>query len=114
MKVGVLTHFQIPNFGANLQALSTLSLLQELGHEAEILQYEPEGIREKFRKSGVSELQLNEHRSFAKTSLPMSDSLIDEETLAHYVREHGFNVVIAGSDSIFRLNSAGTAMEGSF
>lgn len=33
MKIGIITFYRVPNFGANLQALSTYRYLENAGHK---------------------------------------------------------------------------------
>lgn len=39
MKVGIITIYNVPNFGSVLQAYATQKVLEALGHDAEIIQY---------------------------------------------------------------------------
>ena len=41
MKIAILTHHWVMNFGANLQALATYNFLKLLGHEVIFLNYRP-------------------------------------------------------------------------
>jgi polysaccharide pyruvyl transferase WcaK-like protein len=44
MKIGILTYHYVCNYGAVLQAWSLLQILKNMGHDAEIIQFEPAHI----------------------------------------------------------------------
>ena len=62
MKIGILTYANVANFGANLQALSTVSYFKNLGHEALIIDWSPYDFRETFQSA--SDIQGKEHYKF--------------------------------------------------
>ena len=39
MKIGLMTIFQVPNFGSVLQAYATQKVLENLGHECKVINY---------------------------------------------------------------------------
>ncbi len=39
MKIGIMTHHWVPNFGANLQALSNFKYFESLGHDVSLINY---------------------------------------------------------------------------
>ena len=39
MKIGIVTFYRVPNFGANLQAVSTYRYLEKAGHTPVFLHY---------------------------------------------------------------------------
>jgi len=46
MKIGLITHHWVPNFGANLQALASYLYLKSLGHEVIVIDYKPRELVE--------------------------------------------------------------------
>ena len=48
MKIGILTFANVPNFGANLQALSTVEYLKSHGHDPVLIKWEPEDFSARF------------------------------------------------------------------
>ena len=48
MKIGILTFANVPNFGAKLQALSTISYLQNHGYNPILIKWEPEDFEARF------------------------------------------------------------------
>lgn len=64
MKIGILTYAYVPNFGANLQALSTYHYLKNNGHTPILILWEPIGLHEKFAKQKSE--QTFAHFSFVK------------------------------------------------
>ncbi len=67
MKIGVLTFHRPANFGANLQAYSTVCNLRMLGHEVFVIDYVRDGEIEKYTKS-VGILQYNAHKDFVEVT----------------------------------------------
>ena len=64
MKIGILTFANVPNFGANLQALSTISYLQNHGYNPILIKWEPEDFEARFT-SIKTQKQPQEHFHFA-------------------------------------------------
>lgn len=48
MKIKTLTTYNVYNYGASLQAYALMKYLQNKGHEAEIIDYQPEYLRRKY------------------------------------------------------------------
>lgn len=45
MKIGILTYHCVPNFGAQLQALSTVCYLKRAGYEPILLNWYPKDLQ---------------------------------------------------------------------
>ena len=72
MKIGILTFANVPNFGANLQALSTVECLKAHGHEPVLIKWEPEDFSDRF--TGMErQPQPAEHFRFVREYLPWTD-----------------------------------------
>jgi hypothetical protein len=103
MKVGILTHQSIPNYGACLQAVCTVHALRRLGHEPVVFDLAFDSQMDSIRKHGVHE-QLAICRRFCEDQLPLSVPCKDPSELPGLVRSHGIQAVVIGSDAIFRVD----------
>lgn len=56
MKIGILTFHRATNYGAILQAYALVSYLKNLGYEAKIIDYKPEGMASLFRPINASSI----------------------------------------------------------
>ena len=101
MKIGVLTYFGVPNFGAQLQTLSTVGYLRRSGNEPVVLNWYPEDLKSMYRER-VSATQIQAHDAFTLSKLPLSESCYSEEALAELVDNGCFDGIIQGSDALFK------------
>lgn len=103
MKVGILTHHWVPNFGANLQALATVSLLKKLGCEPMVIDYRPSELELKYADS-ISKEQLAMHARFVDEYLPLTGLCRDITDVEKINDRHSFDLLVSGSDAVLRLN----------
>ena len=103
MKVGILTHHWLYNFGANLQALATVACLRELGHEPIILNYRVDELVHKYA-SMVTPQQKKIHEEFCDQWLPETEVCADTREVISAAKNHNIDVAISGSDAVLRLN----------
>jgi hypothetical protein len=113
MRIGIITHHWVPNFGANLQVLSSSLKLSSLGHEVEVLNFINKGLLDRYEEI-ISSEQLTAHRKFVNDNLPLSPVLWNENELVQYCDDANFDLVISGSDAVFRLFKDGSSHEGQF
>lgn len=109
MKVGIITHHWLGNFGANLQALSTVRVLRSLGHDPIIINYRIPVIAEKYAEQ-VSPEQLAIHAQFCHDFLPESEVCTDLKSVAEVASGLNLDAVVSGSDAVLRLTQ-GSARE---
>lgn len=102
MKVGIITHHWLGNFGANLQALSTVRVLRSLGHDPIILNYRIPVIAEKYAEQVCPE-QLAIHEQFCRDFLPESEVCIDQKSVTDVASRLNLDAVVSGSDAVLRL-----------
>lgn len=114
MKIALLTHHWVPNFGANLQAISTVSYLTKLGHEVTVLNYVPENLEKRYNEICSVPEQVHMHRQFCEDFMNQSPVLRTADELADYCRTTGFDLIVCGSDAILRLNAKVNTHEGAF
>ena len=103
MKVGIITHHWVPNFGANLQALATFNLLKNMGHEPIIINYRPQQVVELY-EGLIHEHQLNVHEEFLDKFQNGTRLCTTSEEVERLNEEYSFDYLISGSDAVFRLN----------
>jgi len=103
MKIGIITHHWVPNFGANLQALATVSILNKLGHEPVIINYRPKLLVEKYKQS-ISSSQYNIHEEYLNEFLPQTEVCSNAKEVKEINEKHNFDYLISGSDAVFRLD----------
>lgn len=101
MKIGVLTYHCVPNFGAQLQALSTISFLKRLGHEPIIINWYAKDL-EKMYDTRIPRFQVEEHLRFMHDTLPVTEKCQTEEALISVVGKYNFDGIIIGSDALFK------------
>lgn len=101
MKIGVLTYFCVPNFGAQLQSLSTIGALKRRGHNPILLNWYPRDLEDVYRFH-VSKAQRDCQMQFAKEHYPLSKLCRREDDLVKVIDDGQFDMIITGSDALFR------------
>lgn len=101
MKIGVLTYHCVPNFGAQLQAMSTVGYLKRSGHEPVILHWYPKDLEDMYIHR-ISTEQLSAHISFTNRYLPVSEICRTEGDLARTIDNLNLDAIIVGSDALFK------------
>lgn len=102
MKVGLLTHHWVYNFGANLQCLATTKYLEELGHEVIVINYRPPKMLKKYQNM-VSPEQVTVHEDFCKRYFHQTISCSQRDEVVGIAKQHDFDALICGSDAVLRL-----------
>lgn len=101
MKIGLLTHHWVYNFGANLQALATQSALQAEGHDVVIINYrEPQKVE--IYNNSVSSEQALMHHNFCNKYLKQSQILSNAKQVEEFCID-SLDAVVVGSDAVFML-----------
>lgn len=101
MKIGVLTYHCVPNFGAQLQAVSTIGYLKSKGFEPVILNWYPNDLEGLYAKI-VPQNQIRLHLNFAEECMPISRLCRNEDELLNEIDRLNIDGVFAGSDAIFK------------
>lgn len=100
MKIGILTFHRPSNFGANLQAYSSVCYFQSLGHSVKIIDYvRPGDIN---YKSSVPVDQYEAHKSFVEARLPLTKQAKNVAELVEVVAEELFDAILIGADAVWR------------
>lgn len=106
MKIGIITVFAVPNYGAMLQSYALCSYLKQQGHKAEIIDYRQPDLTElyRFRRKFPPALKhwfrLRKCASFVNRCIPRSKRQYHSvETLLHNVED--YDCLITGSDQVW-------------
>lgn len=106
MKVGIITIFAVPNYGAMLQAYALSSFLQDEGFDAEVVDYRQPALDEYFRyrlkfPPAINHwLRLRNCRAFVEQKIRRSPQVLrSPEELA--ARAHEYDAFITGSDQVW-------------
>ena len=101
MRIGILTYHCQPNFGAQLQAVSTVGFLRRTGHEVAVINWYAKDLEEMYSRRIPSE-QILCHNRFAMESLPLSEKCQTEDALIQVIDGLDLDAIIAGSDALFK------------
>ncbi len=101
MRIGILTYHCPPNFGAQLQAISTVGFLRQAGHEVIVLNWYAKDLEDMYSHR-IPLHQVSCHNMFAQKYLPLSDKCQKEDDLVEVVDSLHLDAIIAGSDALFK------------
>lgn len=101
MNIGVLTYHCVPNFGAQLQAISTIGYLKAKGFTPYILNWIPNDLEDMYKKR-IPEDQFREHIRFASQYMPLSKLCRTETDIISEVKKLKIDAIITGSDALFK------------
>lgn len=104
MKIGILTFANVPNFGANLQALSTISYLQNHGYNPILIKWEPEDFEARFT-SIKTQKQPQEHFHFVEKYLPQTKICRNDDDICQVIKDEKIEGIIIGSDAVLQRSS---------
>lgn len=128
MKIGIITHPLIYNYGGILQNYALQQVLKELGHEVYTVDRLPEtalktkvlslGKRSLLRISGKKvklrgwqtkkegDIINSNTRGFVKKYINTTDKIISNSEVNKLHKKHGFDAYIVGSDQVWRRSGA--------
>lgn len=101
MRIGIVTYFNVPNFGAQLQTLSTVGYLRRMGHDPVVINWVPADLEAMYARR-VSPAQLQAHKEFVETYLPTTSLCRTEEEVVKAIDDNGLEAMIHGSDALFK------------
>ena len=102
MKIGILTYHSVCNFGAQLQAVSTVGFLKRKGHEPIVINWYPKDLDEMYQKK-VSKEQYACHIDFAEKNMPLTKRCRTEAELLQIIEENNLDAILLGSDALFKF-----------
>ncbi len=100
-KIGILTYHSVCNFGANLQALSTVDYFVNHGYEPIIINWLSEELERKY-KSNVLHIQYETHTNFVTENLPISKLCRNENDIVNVIKSENIGSVVIGSDAVLQ------------
>ena len=101
MKIGVLTYHCVPNFGAQLQTISTVGFLKKMGHEPIVLNWYPKELEDMYSKR-IPSAQVKAHNKFMNENIPISDLCRTDVDLAKVIDDLHLEAIFEGSDALFK------------
>lgn len=99
-RIGILTYHCVPNFGAQLQALSTIGYLSKHGYDPIMLHWYPQDLEDYYYKrvpKEQNELQMR----FAETHMPISKLCRNIDDLCAEIESLHLDAIFLGSDALF-------------
>lgn len=99
-RIGILTYHCIPNFGAQLQALSTIGYLKKHGYEPIVLNWYPKDLEEFYLKRACKEQNTCQFE-FSQKRMPVSKLCRTMSDLCLEIERLQIEGVILGSDALF-------------
>lgn len=105
MRIGILTYHCVPNFGAQLQAVSTVGYLKRSGYEPVVLNWYPYEL-EKMYSLRIPNCQVEMHQKFTEDLLPVSSVCRTVGDLVREIDTLQLQGLIIGSDALFKYAPA--------
>ena len=100
MRIGILTYHGVPNFGAQLQTLSTVCYLRNAGHDPLVLNWSPQDLENMYKWIDIA--QRKAHDEYASRYLPMSYMCRNEVELLEEIDRLQLDAILLGSDALFK------------
>lgn len=97
-----MTYHCVPNFGAQLQTVSTVGFLKRSGHEPYVLHWYPQDLEDMY-STRVPESQAKIQMEFAETNLPLTAICRTEDDLVRVVDGLNLDGIVCGSDALFKF-----------
>jgi len=102
MIIGILTYHYVCNFGATLQALSTVFYLKNRGHNPIIIDWRPAETENRLHNQ-TPPAQITAHLELTARYLPVSTLCRTSEDIATVIQREGIQGVIVGSDAVVNI-----------
>lgn len=99
MIIGILTYFNVCNFGANLQALSTFNYFLSRGYNPIMIDWMPLELEMHYKKTNHVKQQ-EVHSEFVSKYLKVSQRCRTAKDVADVIEQFGIKAVIVGSDAV--------------
>lgn len=101
MKIGILTYHSVYNFGANLQALSTVGYLKNNGFEPIVINWIPKDLEVRYART-IPLVQADAHKKFINDYLPCSNICRNENDIIQVIENQNIRGIIIGSDAVLQ------------
>lgn len=99
-RIGILTYHCVPNFGAQLQALSTVGYLRNHGYEPIMLNWYPKDLEDFYLKRAYKEQNACQYQ-FSQNEMPVSKRCSTMDELCAEIERHQLDGIFLGSDALF-------------
>lgn len=101
MKIGILTYHWVPNFGANLQTLSTYKFIENTGNTPIIINWIPQDLESYYLKVVPSE-QIGAHIKYCNDNYQNITAICrNSKDIAKVIEEEHIEHILIGSDAVF-------------
>lgn len=101
MKIGVLTYHRVPNFGAQLQALSTFSYFKKQEQKVLLIDWYPKDVKRMY-ENRVAKEQIECHNRFIENFADLSIRIDNYNDFIEYLNNERFDIIFIGSDAVFK------------
>lgn len=101
MKIGILTYHSVYNFGANLQAFSTVEYLKNNGFQPIIINWVPLDLEARYNHT-ISAEQAAVHKKFINDNLPCSEICRTDDDIIRVIENQNLKGIIIGSDAVLQ------------
>ncbi len=91
----------VPNFGANLQAFSTICYLRNAGHDPIVIKWEPDDFKKEYLNNKMKD-QYKAHAEFSIKYLPQTEPCKNEGEICEAILKHNIEAMIIGSDAVLQ------------
>ncbi len=101
MRIGILTYHCPPNFGAQLQTISTVGYLKRIGHDPIVINWYAADLEEMYSHR-IPTNQVKCHEEFTNFALPVSNKCGIYAKLIEEVDNLNLDAIVVGSDALFK------------
>lgn len=101
MRIGILTYHCGPNFGAQLQAISSVGFFKRKGYEPIVLNWYPQDLEDMYSKRIPYE-QIKCHAQFTKDVFPLTKICRTGVELIEVINQEKLDAIFVGSDALFK------------
>lgn len=99
MRIGILTYHAVCNFGANLQALSTIEYFRAHSYEPIIINWYPKELENIYIQNTPKE-QFEIHKQFRDKYFVMTERCFSAKEVANVVNKWNIDAIVIGSDAV--------------
>lgn len=100
-KIGILTYHSVYNFGANLQALSTLCYFRNHGYDVKIINWRPRDLLKNYAESTPVK-QAKVHETFYECFFDLTEICYTDEDIVRVIEKESMDAIVIGSDAVCR------------
>lgn len=102
MNIGILTYFSVPNFGAQLQALSTVGYFKKNGDNPILINWYPKSLEQYYERI-ISNKQIKMHDEFSLEYLPVTERCFTEDQVVDVIVKNNIEAIFIGSDALLKF-----------